>query len=495
MKINNLKDFDDAISKEGIFNGFDFNIENADLKIFKFNSAWVSFNDCTFNCKALSINNINQDDLVLEFNNCTFNCDVSFSNCKIDTLKFINTKSIRSLKVNGNYTDFEKKSEIKSFWFSNTKEKDNSEENKEKILSTSFRFFNVLFKKYFEFNNINNSNGIFNFNQNIVGDNEFKYTSSCVFHSSFLSNIRFSDNIFNAYTNFKNSTFSFNKDNFKNTGNHWNESKFERNEFNKVNFSKTNVIDYLEFDNCDFLRTTWFEECVNSKMSRLKFVACKFEKYVLFDGSFFNKLEILHTKFMDKFSFQNVIVNKFKLHQITFKETAYFDDLNKNTNNVIEDWDVKTLRAIKRELANSQNQIDYLRFKAYELNAYKKEIDKNKLSWKDSLILYFNESSNNFGLDWTKGISFIFQWSFIFYLFYIIAYSARVESLDCLPKIEDFASNYLKFTNPLSFLNPPLKQSENYFLPILFLIFGKIFVSYGIYQTIQAFRKFGVNGD
>ena len=115
-------------------------------------------------------------------------------------------------------------------------------------------------------------------------------------------------------------------------------------------------------------------------------------------------------------------------------------------------------------------------------------------NWKDNLILYFNESSNYFGLDWTRGISFIFQWSFIFYLFYIISYAATVDNLENIPKIETFVINFLKFTNPLSFLNPPLEDSENYFLPLLFLILGKIFVSFGIYQTIQAFRKFGANG-
>ena len=177
-----------------------------------------------------------------------------------------------------------------------------------------------------------------------------------------------------------------------------------------------------------------------------------------------------------------------------FEKGAFFDDLNKNNSTVIVNWNRTTLREIKRELANSHNQIDYLRFKAYELNAYKKEVDQNKLNWKDSLILYFNEDSNYFGLDWTKGIRFIFQWSFIFYLLYIISYSASINDLSCIPKTEDFLVNYLKFTNPLSFLKTPLENSENYFFPLLFLSVSKIFVSYGIYQTIQAFRKFGVNG-
>lgn len=349
----------------------------------------------------------------------------------------------------------------------------------------------MLFKKYFEFNCINNVNGIFNFSNNIIGDKEFEKVSSCVFQSSKLNNVNFNDNEFKTYTSFKGSTFSFNKDNFKDTGSHWSESKFERNQFNKVNFSEVEFVNHMGFYDCKFHSTTLFQKCKNLEESEITFRACKFEKYSLFDNSKFNKIEILHSKFLEKASFENLETNYFKIHQVTFAEAAYFDDVQIKK---IDSCDRKTLRAIKRELINTHNQIDYLRFKAYELEAYKKEIDGNKLNWKDSLILYFNEDSNYFGLDWTKGIRFIFQWSFIFYLLYIITYSACTNYFNCIPKIEDFFVNYLKFTNPFSFLKPPIEDTENYFLPFLFFLLGKIFVSYGIYQTAQAFRKFGVNG-
>jgi hypothetical protein len=78
MDINNLSDFEDVISVKDIFDNLNFNIEVEDLIIPKFKSTWVIFNNCTFNIKTLSINNIIQDDLVLEFNNCKFNCNVSF---------------------------------------------------------------------------------------------------------------------------------------------------------------------------------------------------------------------------------------------------------------------------------------------------------------------------------------------------------------------------------------------------------------------------------
>lgn len=479
----------DTIIKSDIHNIL---ISNINLKSF-------TFKNCIFNCNVLEFRNIHEPTFELTFENCTFNGNVSFNRCQIDTLKFFNTKSIESLTINGDLFNPEEKFEIKSFWFSNIIEDKKNDPNKSKqndeiILSASFNFNNILFKKYFEFNHINNVTGIFDFSNNIIGDEKFEKVNSCVFHSSHLSNVSFSDNVFKAYTSFKGSTFSFNKENFKNTGSHWYESKFERNEFNKVKFNEIEIVNYIKFDDCKFHSTTWFEKCKSLEESEITFIACKFEKYSLFDNSKFNKIGILHSTFREKASFKNFEANDFKIYQVTFGEVAYFDDLNKENETVIEYWDRETLRAIKRELINTHNQIDYLRFKAYELNAYKKEVNQNKLNWKDSLILYFNKDSNYFGLDWTKGLQFIIKWGFLFYFLYLLVYILQAKNKCLIPKQEDFYINYLKFLNPFSFLKSPIDDAENYFLPFLFFVLGKIFVSYGIYQTVQAFRKFGVNG-
>lgn len=143
MIINNSKDFDRYILEYNILNDDSFDVENENLKITKFKSIHVEFHNCTFNCKSLLISNIIQQDLSIEFDNCTFNCDLSFYNCKINSLTFSNTKTIKSLKINGDHLDFEKKSEINSFWFNNKKDK--LEQNDEIILSTYFSFHNVFF--------------------------------------------------------------------------------------------------------------------------------------------------------------------------------------------------------------------------------------------------------------------------------------------------------------------------------------------------------------
>ena len=485
MIIENKSDFYKAIKENVVFKNYKFNLIQDDLIIKHFNSEWIVFEGCEFDCELLMFSNLDSD-LVLEFNNCVFNCNVKFQFCEIDEISFSNTKYIKSLIVSNPLNE---KFSINKFVFKN----DNL--NEEQINSTNFCFQNVNFKQYFEFNNINNIKGIFNFSNNNIGDELYEGTSSCVFNSSKLGNIRFENNEFNTFTSFKKSKFYFNKDNFNKTGNHWNEPKFWNNNFKKVNFSQIELFCKIEFDNCDFSETTLFEDCVKNLNSNLKIIACKFEKYTLFDNSFFDKIEISHTKFVEKVSFENFTTNFFKIHQVSFLGSAFFDDLNKDNNKSIENWDRKTLRSIKRELVSTHNQIDYLRFKAYELEAYKKEKGK---SWKDNFILNLNSFSSSNGLDWVKALRFIFLTSLINYLFYLITYLIGVKSVvpsNFPNSVEEFLVYYLKFINPLMFLKSPIEDAEKYFFPLLFLLIGKILISYGIYQLIQAFKKKKKNGD
>ncbi|WP_298303115.1 hypothetical protein [Flavobacterium sp.] len=433
------------------------NLKYVDLK--KIQSA--SFYNCNFTGSQIQFGNSEnkeqiENKVTIYFENCSFNNLLIMGIKNIENLSFFYTEKAKQIDIFS--------CNLNRFIFQNNVDIDFE-------IKMHFCEFHEMFYVY---SNEFLQNGVFNLVQNTF----YQYST---IKNNLFNNLNFSKQYFKDFLVFENksikgSIFSINQ------------SEFEKASFSESEFTN------LTFQGCDFYSTTWFENCNKSNDGILKIIACKFEKYTLFDNSKFNKIEILRTKFLDKASFENIETNDFIIHQATFVTSAYFEELNKIKVDVIENWDRKTLRAIKRELVNTHNQIDYLRFKAYELNAYKKEIDKDKLSWKDSLILYFNQESNNFGLDWTKGIQFIFQWSFIFYILYIISYAARIDEKSNLPNVNDFLVNYLKFTNPLSFLNPPLKNSEDYFLPLIALILGKIFVSYGIYQTIQAFRKFGVNG-
>ncbi|MGM8362306.1 hypothetical protein ACSV4D_10360 [Flavobacterium sp. ARAG 55.4] len=471
--ITTVTNFKNRLLNENIFEDETFDLNDQTVSINRLMSGWIILKDCTFNCKTLEFKKLTDNNLTLKFQNCTFNCNISFSDCTFESLSFKNTKVLNSLEINN--------LELHDLVFSNDLDIEKPQLTSEFTIRKSNINF-LLFEK------LNHIQGKLLFLGNKFGEKN----GASSFQNSTITNVLFGNNSFFNFTHFKRVTFKSTREYSKPRGSAFEFPGFYKTSFEKISFSQSNFKCKLQFENCDFLSTSWFEECNNINDSELRFVACKFEKYSLFDNSKFNRIEILHSKFKEKASFENFETNYFKIHQVTFAEAAYFDDLNKSNEKVIENWDRKTLRAIKRELVNTHNQIDYLRFKAYELNAYKKEKGKN---WKDNLILFLNENSNYFGLDWTKGICFILKTSLMFYLLYLISFIIGIKDSSYLPQsCEEFLVIYIKFLNPVSFLKTPIEEAESYFFPLLFLNLSKIFVSYGIYQTIQAFRKFGVNG-
>lgn len=437
-------------------------IENKTIKISQIeleNLNSIEFLNCSFVSHLLIFcdsDKIKNPDLInkkLTLNNCSFrNCNIisgNFTILNLNNIKVIDTLTISNSTIN--LFNFDECLNI---------------DYKITIGKCSFNeVFTIINNEFKEKGELKLSN-IDIHSQSIISGNTF--------------------NIFSSYdVDFKD-LFIFNNNFKKNATCYFNSCDFEKSLFNSTIFEKA------AFDDCKFHSTTWFERCKNLGNSKLKFLSCEFKKYVLFDGSKFNKFEILHSKFLEKASFENLETDHFKIHQVTFAGATYFDDLNKNKNSVIENWDKKTLRAIKRELVNTHNQIDYLRVKGYELNAYKKEKGKN---WKDNFILLLNQKSNYFGLDWTKGLAFTTITGFMFYLLYLCTYAIVMKNRLHFPNsIEDFFVGYLKFLNPFSLFKSPIEDAETYFFPLFSFMIGKIFISYGIFQTVQAFRKFGVNG-
>lgn len=148
--------------------------------------------------------------------------------------------------------------------------------------------------------------------------------------------------------------------------------------------------------------------------------------------------------------------------------------------------------------AESQNyQIEILR------------LEKNKLPfwfYENWWILALNKLSNNFRLSYTRGIIFTFVSGLIFYLPYLFVLDKNLEI--CLNNcntmegfiyvLKNYSYLFFEFLNPthkFELIESKIIYPEN--SPIyklcgsIFDFSGRIFVSFGIYQTIQAFRKFG----
>ncbi|MFA9192568.1 hypothetical protein AAGV28_14420 [Flavobacterium sp. FZUC8N2.13] len=114
----------------------------------------------------------------------------------------------------------------------------------------------------------------------------------------------------------------------------------------------------------------------------------------------------------------------------------------------------------------------------------------------DKLILGTTKLSSNFD-SWTRAFWFTLIICFAFFTSYFI-----LENLDksfTLSNWEDFVYGYFRFFLITDFKNEYYEAGEsilkfNCFISLFPFLIGKIAVAFGLYEMIQGFRKFGVNG-
>lgn len=161
--------------------------------------------------------------------------------------------------------------------------------------------------------------------------------------------------------------------------------------------------------------------------------------------------------------------------------------------------DIDTINTL-REIFKNNNYHEYLQYNALSQN-YLLEDKEGKLKCRDKILLWLNKHSNEFGTNWAKGVLFTVVTGCIFYCIALITHpfvfcfiDKPLPAVNCsqlnrvgMGFIEYITSADLFYSNENS-INNTLKQSN--FLTLLFYTLGKLSVMYGIYQTIQAFRKY-----
>ena len=143
------------------------------------------------------------------------------------------------------------------------------------------------------------------------------------------------------------------------------------------------------------------------------------------------------------------------------------------------------------------DNIRALEYNSRELEAHFRKINLFSSNFFQKINLWLNLTSNNFGRNWIRGVIFSFSIGLLFFLFLLV--STNLFSWG-IPNYEnELIPAYLKFMNPLRFFelenifkNTPYKDkiilSEYSYLSDFI---GRVFIAYGYYQTIQAFRRFG----
>ncbi|WP_196888731.1 hypothetical protein [Aureivirga sp. CE67] len=223
---------------------------------------------------------------------------------------------------------------------------------------------------------------------------------------------------------------------------------------------------------------------------------------------FHNKGDILFTKLISKYDLviQDSIVGNLNFFN---EDINYFEEIiisNSNLKGLILNKYPKKIRSYSsnplkgygskkysnRNLKNIYSQlkiiaktngdIDHMnKFKSLE---FKKMVIIKSLSF-DSIILFLNWISNNNGNSWFRGVLFTLSIGYLFFSLYI-------NNLNLNLSQNTLIENYILFISSFPKLELEKYSELNKQWDVSLIIWiSRIFISYGIYQTITAFRKYG----
>ena len=110
---------------------------------------------------------------------------------------------------------------------------------------------------------------------------------------------------------------------------------------------------------------------------------------------------------------------------------------------------------------------------------------------KDKIILWLNKNSNEFDTNWVVGVNFSLLVGILSYLVVLVAMNDDIELDTSYRAISNFITSLVDVFNLTKWVNLEIIGIRLKGFPYLLLFIGRIFIGYGYYQTIQAFRKFG----
>lgn len=285
----------------------------------------------------------------------------------------------------------------------------------------------------------------------------------------------------------------------------------------KLRFYNAAFKSYLKFDNTrfekliDFWNSTFNESIVFYKvdfLSTVVFAACRFNNNILFTYSlfknkvifrgatFYQGLDLSNALIDGDFNFFDIKLNNFNSVNHNNDESSY--NLMIETGKSIPTINKReTFRIIKQYFYDNGDELKAVEFAKYEKETIK-EITKQTRAYfgasKNSCNLYLRYTFEQFSL-WLNKWSNDYKNSYlrgglftvgVCVLFSLLSYFSMKSHFDT--HLDDL-NLFFQYLNPV---HKPIQLScgvnSNTWL-LLSETFGRIFIGYGIYQTIQAFRK------
>jgi hypothetical protein len=314
-------------------------------------------------------------------------------------------------------------------------------------------------------------------------------------------NISFEDCVFYSEVNAFNATFNgktrFRNCEFKENTNFYN-SKFN----GLADFWKSTFFKPITFYKTDFNDTAVFSAVTFNE--NVLFTYSLFASKTIFGRTTFNKgLDIS----------QSIISGELQPFDLAFEFTKYVTEYIGNDDDKFRKYihlenkiplinKVATFQVLKNTYAKQSNHIDEITMRQQEKKAYSqltqfRKLDKNwtKNTSGDRFILWLNRWSNNYKSDFRNGILFTSSVAIIFLLLTLttteefwnhICFNCEID----WSVIGYTVKQFINFLNPAHSINYIDELYPFYGIPYVFDFLGRIAVGYGIYQTVQAFRKF-----
>lgn len=306
---------------------------------------------------------------------------------------------------------------------------------------------------------------------------------SASFRNSFLVNACFNHSIFIRECTFDHATCWYNI--APGAGNFFS-VRFESGAtFNNTNFTKGAV-----FNGSHFFGIAVFVGVNKDNADCMgDFSGVIFEKRVFFDEGRFKELHFYNAEFKEIASFKGIHCMELEINKSIFFQSADFLGAK------ITSGSRETFRIIKNEFQRNNNIVEATYYQSRELAAYQKEL-KFKQDPSEYLALWANSISNAHGRSWLRGFGFTILSGALFYILYLctlhalpFAWGWRGWSSywSAVSQTCKYFFRFFAIVHDFSFMESYGPTALSYFIDS----FCRIVISYGIVQTVQAFRKYG----
>lgn len=246
-----------------------------------------------------------------------------------------------------------------------------------------------------------------------------------------------------------------------------------------------NVIDVtcerLMANNCNIGISGHFKIEKGNKINELAFITSNIESLNIFDSDLSESHFILHKSILNRINWQFVRWPK---------DYNFFYSMD-----IDESYIIETLRLLKVNAVRQQDKFNANLFSSLENEAYRIVLSTNKKAFGDKLILWLNHISNNHGLNPWKGVAFtiivgaIFFFPSLFLLnnsYWNWGWTGWADYWAVIGKTTELFTKALYAAHSFDYL----KEFQPKGIVFVLDFIGRIFVAFGYYQTIMAFRKF-----